>query len=184
MEIAISRFLVWLKLLVAVRPILVKFLPFLSVTANYVSHLWGDNTLDLESFFFPSVQIFISIISFILVTSLSGKGEGWFVIAISQKERLGGDLLWCHKLSFCVCWNSDSRVIVQVTGAENFRVRGVFFQSFRYCQLLFQLLNVKMLLKSVAFCKTYLLWAVGFFPTALLLLPDLTPQRFCIFVVF
>lgn len=46
MEITITRFLVWLKLLVAVRPILVKFLPFLSVTANYFYHL---NTLDLES---------------------------------------------------------------------------------------------------------------------------------------
>jgi len=53
MEIAIARFLVWLKLLVAVRPILVKVLPFLSVTANYFDHLCSDNTLDLESFFFP-----------------------------------------------------------------------------------------------------------------------------------
>ena len=53
MEIAIARFLVWLKLLVAVRPILVKVLPFLSVTANYFDHLCSDNTLDLEPFFSP-----------------------------------------------------------------------------------------------------------------------------------
>lgn len=80
------RFLVWLKLLVAVRPVLVKFLPFLSVTANYFSHLCSDVTLDLESS--PSlVQIFISIISFILVTSLSGGRGGGGLLSPSPRRR-------------------------------------------------------------------------------------------------
>lgn len=87
-----------------------------------------------------------------------------------------------HKLSFCVCWNSDFRVIVQVTGAENFRVRCVFF-NLSDATITFSTVKCENAVKSVASAK-HIYCELLVFSAAVLLCLILLPNVFVFCGIF